>query len=73
EELIKAEKLTVEDSDLEALAEQEAGKIGIDKERLVNIYRTSDQIRDRLLGDRLIDHLMKSSTIKDVEAQDQPE
>jgi trigger factor len=67
EEIVKAENLTVDDAALVALAEREAPKIGIDKERLITYYKSSDQIRDRLVGDKLMDLLISSTKIKEVD------
>jgi trigger factor len=67
EEIIKAEKLEVDESALVALAEQEAPKIGIDKERLITYYKSSDQIKDRLAGDKLLDLLIGSTKVKEVD------
>lgn len=67
EEIIKAEKLEVDESALVALAEQEAPKIGIDKERLITYYKSSNQIKDRLAGDKLLDLLISSTTVKQVD------
>lgn len=67
EEIIKAENITVEESDLAALAEREALKLGIDKERLINYYTSSDQVRDRIVSDKLIKFLVDNVKIKDVE------
>lgn len=72
EEIVKAENLTVDDEALVALAEREAPKIGIDKERLITYYKSSDQIKDRLVGDKLIDMLISSSTIKEVDEKSLP-
>jgi FKBP-type peptidyl-prolyl cis-trans isomerase (trigger factor) len=72
EEIIKAEHLTVDDSALVALAEKEAPKIGIDKERLIAYYKTSDQVKDRLLGDKLIDLLINSSKITELDDKSLP-
>jgi len=63
EEIIKAENLTVDESALIALAEREAPKIGIDKERLITYYKSSDQVKDRLLGDTLMSLLMTSTSV----------
>jgi trigger factor len=63
EELIAAEKLTVEDTDLEAIAEQESERIKIDKDRLIAFYKTSDQVKDRVLGDKLIKLLVQAASI----------
>jgi FKBP-type peptidyl-prolyl cis-trans isomerase (trigger factor) len=67
EEIIKAENLTLDDATLTALAEKEAPKIGIDKERLITYYKTSDQIKDRLVGDKLMELLINSAKIKEVD------
>lgn len=67
EEIIKAENITVEDSDVTALAEQEAGKLGIEKERLINYYKSSDQVRDRVIGDKLIQFLINHVKVNEVE------
>ncbi|HTY35632.1 MAG TPA: trigger factor [Bacteroidota bacterium] len=72
EELVSAEKLTIDDEALVALAEREAPKIGIDKDRLITYYKSSDQIKDRLVGDKLIDLLISSNTIKEVDEQTLP-
>lgn len=63
EEIIKAESLTAEDADLEKLAAQESERVKIDKERLVNYYKTSEQIKDRIIGDKLIARLLGSAVI----------
>jgi len=67
EEIVKAENLEVDESALVALAEREAPKIGIDKERLITYYKSSDQIKDRLVGDKLLDVLISSTTVKEVD------
>ncbi|HEY6952857.1 MAG TPA: trigger factor [Bacteroidota bacterium] len=66
EEIIKKENIAAEESDLVNLADQEAGKIGIDKERLVAYYKTSDQIKDRIIGTKLLDFLLQSAKVKEV-------
>lgn len=73
EEIVKAENLSVDDAALVALAEREAPKIGIDKERLITYYKSSDQIKDRLVGDKLLDLLISSSTIKEVDDKSLPD
>jgi trigger factor len=66
EELIKAEHVVVSDEDLEQLAEEESAKIKIPKDRLVNYYKSSEQIKDRLIGDKLLKLLVQSATIREV-------
>lgn len=66
EELLKAEAVSVDDSDLEKLAEAEAATIQIDKERLLQYYKSSDQIRDRLMSDKLMQQLLKKAKVEEV-------
>lgn len=67
EELLKAENITVDDADLEKLAEAEAQTIKIDKERLLQYYKSSDQVRDRLRSDKLMQRLLSEATITEVD------
>jgi trigger factor len=66
EELIKSENVTVSDEDLEKLAEEESAKIKIPKDRLINYYKSSEQIKDRLTGDKLLKLLVNSAKVKEV-------
>lgn len=66
EEIIKAEGITSDEKDLEALAGKEAGRIGIDKQRLVEYYKSSDQIKDRLVSDKIIGFLVSQAKITEV-------
>jgi trigger factor len=66
EELIKAENINVSDEDLEKLAEIESAKIKIPKDRLISYYKSSEQIKDRLTGDKLLKILVDSAKIKEV-------
>jgi trigger factor len=66
EELIKAENISASDEDLEKLAEEESAKIKIPKERLISYYKTSEQIKDRLIGDKLLKFLIDSAKITEV-------
>ncbi|MEX1276548.1 MAG: trigger factor [Bacteroidota bacterium] len=67
EEIVGAENLEVDEATLVALAEREAPKIGIDKERLITYYKSSDQVKDRLVSEKLMDLLISSSTIDEVD------
>ncbi len=69
EEIIKKENIGADEGDLVKLAEQEAGKIGIDKDRLVSYYKTSDQIKDRIVGTKLLDFLLQSAKVSEVPEQ----
>jgi FKBP-type peptidyl-prolyl cis-trans isomerase (trigger factor) len=69
EEIIKKENIAADENDLAKLAEQEAGKIGIDKDRLVSYYKTSDQVKDRIVGTKLLDFLLQSAKVKEIPEQ----
>ena len=62
-EIIAAEKLTVDDADLEELVTAEAARIGIDKERLMTFYKSSDASKDRILTKKLMTLLESSAVI----------
>lgn len=66
EELIKAENITVTDDDIESFAEKEAEKIKIPKERLIQYYKSSEQVKDRIIDEKLIKILVDSVKIKEV-------
>ncbi|MEX0737636.1 MAG: trigger factor [Bacteroidota bacterium] len=67
EDIVGAENLEVDEATLVALAEREAPKIGIDKERLITYYKSSDQVKDRLVSEKLMDLLISSSMINEVD------
>ena len=70
EEIIRDENITAGDQDLLELAERESAKIGIDKDRLITYYKSSEQIKDRLVSDKLIAFLLDKARIKEVERQE---
>jgi len=65
EKIAEQEKITVSGAEIEALAEREAGKIGIAKERLLQYYRKSSGAEDRLLSDKIMAFLRSSARITD--------
>jgi trigger factor len=76
EQIINAENITVQDSDLEERAALDAIKMGIDKERLLSFYKTSEQLKDRILSDKLTELLKSKSEItikEDTELEEQKE
>lgn len=62
------EKIEVEDSDLEKIAEEEAGKTGIPKEKLVKYYKDSNR-SGALLEEKVINFLKDNAKIKEVDAE----
>jgi len=65
EKIIEAEKIAVTDADLEALAEEESRRIGIEKERLVNYYKTSRAANGQLLSDKLMKFLISHAIVEE--------
>ncbi|HMD14229.1 MAG TPA: trigger factor, partial [Bacteroidota bacterium] len=57
ERIIEAEKIMVEDADLQKQAETDAPNVGIDKERLFKFYQSSAQIKERIVSEKLIEFL----------------
>ncbi len=53
ERLIEAEGLTIDNADMERLAESDAPKVGLDKESLMKFYASSDAMKDRILSEKL--------------------
>jgi trigger factor len=66
EELIKAENITASEEDFEKLAEEESAKIKIPKDRLIGYYKSSKQVEDRLVGDKLLKLLVDSAKVKEI-------
>lgn len=71
DEIIKQEKLEVNDGDFEQLATKESALVGIDKEKLIAYYRSSDRVRDRILSDKLYDLLSANAKIKETKFEDE--
>jgi trigger factor len=65
EKIIETENIAVTDADLEELAEKESQKIGIEKARLLNYYKTSKAANSRLLSDKLIHFLKDHAVVKE--------
>ena len=70
EQLLKKENLQMTDGDIEKLAETESAKMGIDKERLVNFYKTSETISERVLYDKLLVLIKEHAKITVTETDD---
>ncbi len=65
ERIIEAEKIEVGEDDLRMLAEREAAKLGIEKDRLLQYYHSSSTVRDRIVSDKLMAFLAASQKIKE--------
>lgn len=67
ENLARVENIEVEDSELEKLAEEEAGKTGISVKKLVKYYKDTNR-KESLLEDKVIKFLTDKTKIKEVDA-----
>lgn len=73
EQIIIAEGLTATDEDLEKMAELDAPKMGIEKERLLSFYKTSDAVSDRILSEKLNAFLKLHASITEKVTEEIPE
>jgi len=65
DKIAEAENIAVTDSDLTAMAEADAGRSGIEKDRLLQYYRNSGSVSDRLLTDRVVAMLKANASIQE--------
>lgn len=63
ERIAEQEHITVSDAEIEALAESEAEKIGIEKDRLIQYYRNSSGATERLLSEKLMAYLRANAKV----------
>jgi FKBP-type peptidyl-prolyl cis-trans isomerase (trigger factor) len=63
EQIIEAEGLAVEDAELDEIAEREAPKIGIEKDRLLSFYKSSDSVKEKMLTDKLLKFLREHASV----------
>ena len=67
-EIQKKENITVSDDDLKELAEKDAEKTGIDIEKLMNYYKSSNY-SEKLIDKKLFDFLKENNKIKKVDPE----
>ncbi|MFZ4620495.1 MAG: trigger factor [Bacteroidota bacterium] len=70
EQFIAKEKIEIADAEIEKIAEEESAKLNIDKERLVNFYKSSENALERLKYNRLLEILKQNVKITEVETDD---
>jgi trigger factor len=63
ERIIEVEGLKIDEAAFDRLAETEAPKTGIDKERLLTFYKSSNAVKDRMLSEKLTAFLKEHSKI----------
>ncbi|HTY59384.1 MAG TPA: trigger factor [Bacteroidota bacterium] len=70
--IAEEEKITVTEDEIASMAEREAGKIGIEKERLLEYYRKSSSASNRILSDKLMAFLRSNAKITEKVIDDAP-
>lgn len=70
ERIIEDEKISVEETDLERLAETEAPKVGIEKDRLYQYYKSSNSINERIITDKLLKLLKENAEVTEKITED---
>ncbi len=70
--IAEEEKIGVSEEEVTALAEREAGKIGIPKERMLEYYKKSSGAESRILSDKLMTFLRSHAKITEKVIADTP-
>ncbi len=65
----KKENITVQDEDLNALAEEESKKTGISKEKLLNYYKNS-KYEERMLNDKIFKYLKEQNPPEEIDSEE---
>ena len=63
ERIIEAEGFTADDTDIERQVEIDAPKMGIEKDRLLSFYKSSEPIKDRIVSDKLVNFLRQNAQV----------
>lgn len=66
-EIIKSEQLSLNDDDFSKLAETESTRMGIDKETLINFYKSSEKSQENLLNEKLFTLLKENAKISELD------
>jgi trigger factor len=66
ENIAEKEKIEVTDSDLEAMAKEEAEKVGIPVEKLINYYKDSNR-QESMVEEKVLKFLKENNTIKEID------
>ncbi|MCB2205522.1 trigger factor [bacterium] len=68
--IIEQEGIKLEDSDVEEKAERDSAAMGIDKERLIEFYKSSPQYTQTILVEKLVAFLKENAEIKEIDDDD---
>jgi trigger factor len=70
EQIIAKEELKSEEADLVALAEESAARFNMEKERLLEYYKTSESTTEQIITNKLSALLLQHAKVKDVVTDD---
>jgi trigger factor len=65
--MVREKKITVSDEDIEAMARRDAEAMGIPADQVLKYYRENQSIRNKVQHDKLMELLVSSVKIKEVE------
>jgi trigger factor len=65
ERIVEEERIAVADEDFERIAEADAARSGVDKNRLLTYYKNTGSVTDRLLSDKVMAFLKTNAHIKE--------
>ncbi len=66
ENIAEKEKIEVTDADLEAMAKEEAEKVGIPAEKLINYYKDSNR-QESMVEEKVLKFLTENNTVKEID------
>jgi trigger factor len=67
EKLIETEKLKVEDEDYKKIAEENASRYNIPADKLVKAYEENEDVRMKILNDKVLDLIISNAKIEEAE------
>lgn len=67
ETIMEKEAITVTDAEIDQFAADEAARTGIDKERILQYYKSSGAATEKLLSEKIMSFLRKGAKVREVE------
>lgn len=64
--IIKVENIKIDDAELEKMAEENSLKTGIEKDRLLDYYKRTESVKDRMVMDMLKEFLKSNNQITEI-------
>ena len=67
DKFIEQEKLEIDDDDIKKFAEKNASMLNIPVEKLVEIYKNNEELKSRLLSNKVLDLIIENAIVKEIE------